>query len=88
MKDDSKSWKSGNRIFYTSEEVEMEKCMLLSMATKRQFTIECNIMPNKFSPYDFILPKDFQKDLNFKACVVKGKFTWDGLEQSMVPHGY
>ena len=45
-------------------------------------------MPNEFSPYDFIIGKDSQKHLNFKACVVEGKFTWDDLEQPMVPHGY
>ena len=65
----------------------MEKCMLFSTTTKHQFTIKCNIMLNEFLSYDFILGKDFQKDLNFKACIVEGKFTWDGLEQPMVTYG-
>ena len=45
-------------------------------------------MPNKFLPYDFILEKDFQKDLNFKACVVHSKFACDDIKQPMVPNGY
>ena len=45
-------------------------------------------MPNEFSPYDLISGNDFQKGLNFKACVVKSKFRWDDIEQYIVPHGY
>ena len=80
-KGDSKSWKTRNGIFYNSEEVEMDKCMLSSMTIKHEFTIKCNIMPNEFLPYGFILGNFFLKDLNFEAWIVEDKSTWDDLKQ-------
>ena len=57
-----------------------------SSKTLIQYQVQCHAQ--QISPSNFILETYFQKDLNFKAHVLDGKFTLEDIEQPMVPHGY